>query len=171
MRRGKSIPSYRCAMRVKNAACDFSQNIMEKTIEKYLFDNLAGELDKVEREYEVNKEKKKPAVNVEKAAEKIRKKLSKLKDLYVNEVIDMDDYKKDYENLNKQLADLLAEKKEDEPEVDIEAIKNLLSKSTEELYQTLTAEDRRIFWRSFIDRIIVHDRNNMEVIFLKKSTY
>ena len=57
-----------------------------------------------------------------------------------------------------------AEGKEEET-IDIEAIKNLLSKSSEELYQTLTAEDRRKFWNGFVDRIVFHSRENMEIFF------
>ena len=162
------IPVYRCPTRVKTDLCDFKPVIMEKTIEEYLFRNLLAELDNVQREHEVKKLEKKAVVNTEKAAEKIRKKLNKLKELYVNDMIDMDTYKKDYEDLNKQLADLLTDVREEEKEVDIEAIKNLLSRSTEEIYQTLTAEAKRTFWRGFIDRIIVYDREHMKPIFLKK---
>ena len=45
------------------------------------------------------------------------------------------------------------------------------TKSTEEIYQTLTAENRRKFWRSFVDHIVVHSRDNMEIYFLRKDTY
>ena len=105
------------------------------------------------------------------AIEKTKKKLAKLKELYINDMIDIQEYKKDYDDLNKQLADLAAEAIEEETPVDVEAIKILLSKSTEEIYQTLTAEDRRKFWRSFIDKIVVHSRDNMEIIFLRKGVY
>lgn len=167
-RDGSKRPVYRCAKHLKSKSCDFNTVLMEKTIEEYLFKNLLTELDKVEREHEVKKLQKKTVVNTEKAAEKIRKKLNKLKELYVNDMIDMEAYKKDYEDLNNQLANLLTGEKEEEKEVDIEAIKILLSKSTEDIYQTLTAEQRRSFWRGFIDHIIVHDRDHMDVIFLRK---
>ena len=170
-RRGSKVPVYRCPKRARSGSCDFSTTLMEKTIEEYLFKNLLSELDKYEREHGITVAKKKKVVNTDKAAEKIRNKLERLKNLYVNGLISMEAYKKDYDDLNKQLTDLLTEAKEDEQEVDIEAIKILLSKSTEEIYQTLTAENRRNFWRSFIDHIIVYDRNNMKPIFLKKNTY
>ena len=112
------------------------------------------------------KVKQKKAGTTEKAVERIKKKLSKLKDLYINDMIDIDEYKKDYDDLNKQLADLTAESEESEAPVDIEAIKKLLSQSTEGIYQTLTAEARRNFWRGFIDRMVVHSRDNIEIFFV-----
>lgn len=167
----KKVPAYRCPTRLKTSSCDFNMVLLEKTVEEYLFKNVLAELDKWDREYAVKAVEKKKPKSTEKAAEKIKKKLAKLKDLYLNDMIDIDDYKKDYEDLNKQLAELISEKEEDDVPVDVEAIKNLLSKSTEEIYQTLTAEKRRQFWRSFIDRIIVHSRDNMEIIFLRKGVY
>ena len=169
--RSEKIATYRCATNLKSKSCSFNLNIMEKTIEEYLFKNILKELDQYEKECEAKAKIKKPARNTEKAVEKIKKKLTKLKELYINEMIGLDEYKKDYDDLNKQLADLTAEIQQEEAPIDVEAIKTLLSKSTEELYQTLTAENRRKFWRSFIDHIIVYYRDNMKPIFLRKDTY
>ena len=92
--------------------------------------------------------------------------MSKLKDLYINEMIDMDEYKRDYEQLKTKLDELTAEVVEkDEITIDIDGIKNLLSKSTEDIYQTLTAEDKRKFWHSFIDRIVYHSKYDMDIFF------
>lgn len=165
--RTERITCYRCTKHSKNNSCSFSAVIMEKTIEEYLWKNSLAELDKYKEqfEYRVSEQKKnKKSGTTEKAVERIKKKLAKLKDLYVNDLINIDDYKKDYETLNQQLADLLVESQEEEKMVDIEAIKKLLSGTTEEIYQSLTAADRRQFWRGFVDRIIVHSRDNMEII-------
>ena len=172
--RSEKIATYRCPTNLKMKSCSFNSCIMEKTIEEYLFKHLTEELDKCKEEYDIKvaeKKKKSKAGTTEKAIEKIKKRLSKLKDLYINEMIDLDEYKKDYDDLNKQLADLTAEIEEEEEPIDIEAIKILLSRSTEEIYQTLTAENRRNFWRSFIDKIIVNSREDMKPIFLRKGTY
>ena len=172
--RSQKIATYRCRINLKTGSCKFNQTIMEKTIEEYLFKHILEELDKYKEQYDIRiseKKKQKKAGTTEKAIAKIKKKLSKLKDLYINEMIDIEEYKRDYDDLNKQLAEMTAEVEEEELPIDIDAIKNLLSKSTEEIYQTLTAEKRRNFWRSFIDHIIVHDRDNMEIIFLRKDTY
>ena len=172
--RSEKIATYRCPTNLKSKTCNFNQNIMEKTIEEYLFKHCLEELDKYKEEYDARvseRKKKKNAGTTEKAIEKIKKKLNKLKELYINEMIDMDEYKKDYDDLTKQLADMTAEIEEEEEPIDVEAIKILLSKSTEEIYQTLTAEDRRKFWRSFIDHIDVYSRERMQPIFLRKDAY
>lgn len=161
--------TYRCPSRAKNNRCDFKLTIEERQVEAYLFKHLSEELDKYKEQYEfrvAEKKKEKKSGTAEKNAEKIRKKLAKLKDLYVNDLIDLETYKKDYDDLNKQLADILVVKEEEEVPVDVDAIKNLLSKSTEEIYGTMTAENRRKFWRSFIDKIVVHSREKMDIIFL-----
>lgn len=164
--RSQKVATYRCNKYAKSLNCEFDLVVMEKTIEEYLFKHSLEDLDKYKEEYDTRvseKKKNKKAGTTEKAIEKIKKKLNKLKELYINEMIDLDEYKKDYDDLNRQLADLTAEIEEEEEPIDIEAIKNLLSKSTEEIYQTLTAEDRRKFWRSFIDHITVHSREHMEI--------
>ena len=140
--------------------------MLERTIEEWLFKNILNELDKHKEEYDfrvAEQQKQKKAGAPEKAVAKIKKKLEKLKNLYVNDLIDLDDYKKDYDDLNRQLADLEAQIAEEEAPVNIEAIKKLLSGTTEEIYQSLTAEARRQFWRSFIDHITVHSRDHMEI--------
>lgn len=164
--RSQKIATYRCNKFAKARTCDFDSVIMEKTIEEYLFKHGIAELDTYKEQYDFRvseRKKQKKAGSVEKVAEKINKKLTKLKELYINDLISIEDYKKDYDDLNRQLVDLTKEVQEEEKLVDIEAIKNLLSKQTEEIYQALTAEDRRKFWRSFIDHIIVHSRDHMEI--------
>ena len=163
-----NIAMYRCPGYIKIRDCGHKLSIMEKTIEEYLFQNVLKELDKYKADYDFKvseKKKQKSTGTSEKAIEKIKKKLSKLKDLYINDMIDIDEYKRDYDDLNRQLAIMEEETKEDTSPIDIEAIKILLSKSTEEIYQTMTAENRRNFWRGFIDHIVVHDRDNMEIFF------
>ena len=162
----KKHPCYRCQKYAANKSCSFKPVIREKTIEDWLFRNILKELDKHKEEYDfrvAEQKKQKKAGTPEKTIAQIKKKLEKLKDLYVNDLIDLDAYKKDYDELNKQLADQEAQIAEDEVPVDIEAIKKLLSQSTEEIYQTMTAEDRRLFWRSFIDHITIHSRDHMEI--------
>ena len=167
------ISSYRCSKHIKSNSCSFNKQIMEKTIEEYLFKNILTKLDEEKEKYDLrlSEKKQQKKVSPEKEIEKIKKKLSKLKDLYVNDMIDLDEYKKDYDEMNRKLDELTSETEEEEAQIDFEAIKKLLSKSTEEIYHTLPVEKKRAFWNSFIDRIVVHDRNDMDVIFLRKDTY
>jgi hypothetical protein len=160
--------SYKCKTFENSRRCNNITVVSEKLIEKYLLENVVSKLDEYERECQVKAAEVKPKKNTDKEIEKIRRKLSRLKDLYVNDKVEMDDYEKDYNELKAKLNELLAESEENMSEdetIDIEAIRNLLSKSTEDIYQTLTAEDRRKFWSSFIDRVVVHSRDNMDIFF------
>ena len=164
----KERRQYRCRCYVETKRCGFSTVIGENLIEDYLLKHIVTELDKYERHHAIKAADKKPPRNIEKEIEKTKKKLSKLKDLYLNDKIEMDDYEKEYDELKAKLNELVLEaegKKREEDTIDIEAIRNLLSKSTEDVYQTLTAENRRKFWNGFVDRIVFHSRDNMEIFF------
>ena len=162
----KEARSYKCRGYERTKRCTFKTCVSESIIEDYLIKHTVIELDKYERELKLKAAAKQPAKNTEKEIEKIKKKLSKLKDLYVNDMIDIEEYKKDYDQLKGKLDDLQSDTATEEvSNVDIGAIKNLLSKSSEEIYQTLTAENRRKFWRSFVDHIVVNSRDNMEIFF------
>ena len=164
----KESRQYRCRHYYETRQCGFNKCINENLVEKYLLKNVVTELDKYERDHEIKASEKKQTKNTDKEIEKTRKKLSKLKDLYLNDKIEIDDYEKEYDELKAKLNELLAEaegKKNEEETIDVEAIRILLSKSTEEIYQTLTAEDRRKFWNGFIDHIVFHSKYDMEIFF------
>ena len=90
---------YRCNQHFQRGKCKHNKSVREDMIEKWLFDNLESELNRVRLEWEVKAaEKKKAALRTDKAA--LKRKLTKLKELYVNELIDIEEYKKDYEIYN-----------------------------------------------------------------------
>lgn len=168
--RSQKKARYLCNTHLKTKNCPWNKTISEKDIEEYLLSHVEKALDaeKEKQELEVRekmKRSKKP--DREKQMDKIRKKLEKLKDLYLNDLIDMETYKQDYEELNRQLSELMQQEPEQQYQVDVEAIKKLLTGSVMEIYKTLSAENRRKFWRSFIDHIVVHSKDNMEIFFLK----
>ena len=87
---------YRCNQHFQRGRCSHNKSVREDMIEKWLFDNMESELRRVRLEWEIKAaEKKKAALRTDKAA--LKRKLTKLKELYVNELIDIEEYKKDYE--------------------------------------------------------------------------
>ena len=161
----KSKPRYRCQRRTVDRTCEGGIIISERRIEKYLFEHIVEELEKYEREHKLEVAQKKNTRNTEKLIKETRKKMTRLKELYMEESIDMDEYKRDYNELKARLEELQNEEEQSEQTVDVEAIKSLLSQPIEKLYQTLTADQRRTFWRGFIDKLVVHDRDNIEIFF------
>lgn len=149
---------YRCNQHFQRGRCSHNKELREDAIEKWLFDNLESELDRIRLEWEVKaSEKKKSAPRTDKAA--LKRKLTKLKELYVNELIDIEEYKKDYEIYNAALRQLPEPAAETPP--DFSAVERLLESDFKDIYDTLTREEKRTLWRSVISEIRVDSENNI----------
>ena len=149
---------YRCNQHFQRGRCSHNKSVREDVIEKWLFDNLESELRRVRLEWEVKAaEKKKAALRTDKAA--LKRKLSKLKELYVNELIDIEEYKKDYEIYTAALRQLPEPAAEAPP--DFEAVEKLLQSDFKNIYESLTREEKRTLWRSVISEIRIDSENNI----------
>ena len=102
-------------------------------------------------------EKKKSVLRTDKAT--LKRKLTKLKELYVNELIDIEDYKKDYEIYTAALRQLPEPSAETPP--DFAAVERLLQADFKIVYESLTREEKRTLWRSVISEIRVDRENNI----------
>lgn len=154
----KGIFYYRCNQHFQRGKCPHKKQVREDAIEKWLFDNLESELRRVRLEWEVKAaEKKKAALRTDKAA--LKRKLTKLKELYVNELIDIEEYKKDYEIYTAALRQVPEPAAEAPP--DFEAVENLLQSDFKNIYDTLTREEKRTLWRSVISEIRIDSENNI----------
>ena len=95
----------------------------------------------------------------------IRRKLSRLKELYVNEVIDLDEYRRDYEKYTSQLNEPTDAVDERRPNFD--AIKAVLSKNFRDSYNRLDRAEKRSLWHSIIKEIrIDKERQITSIVFL-----
>ena len=149
---------YRCNQHFQRGKCKHNKSVREDMIEKWLFDNLESELNRVRLEWEVKAaEKKKAVLRTDKAA--LKRKLTKLKELYVNELIDIEEYKKDYEIYTAALRQLPEPVAEAPP--DFEAVEKLLQSDFKNIYDTLTREEKRTLWRSVISEIRIDSENNI----------
>ena len=149
---------YRCNQHFQRGKCNHNKSVREDMIEKWLFDNLESELNRVRLEWEVKAaEKKKAALRTDKAT--LKRKLTKLKELYVNELIDIDEYKKDYEIYTAALRQLPEPAAEAPP--DFEAVERLLQSDFKNIYESLTREEKRTLWRSVISEIRIDSENNI----------
>lgn len=84
----------------------------------------------------------------------IRRKLSRLKELYVNEIIDLEEYRRDYELYTAQLAERTAPAAEEE-RPNFEAVEAILANGFRKIYDGLEREEKRTLWRSVIKEIRV----------------
>ena len=150
---------YRCNQHFQRGRCTHNKEIREEVVEEWLFDHLSEELERCKLDWEVKaaKKKKRALSSTDKAT--IKHKLKKLKELYVNDLIDIEEYKKDYQvyqaTLN-QLPDTV-----DEKPPDFSAARALLQNNFKEIYETLTREEKRTLWRSAIKEIRIDSENNI----------
>ena len=140
--------------------CNNSTMIRESEIENYLIDNLNSLCENYISKHTIIKKQKR---NIEDKEEKIKLKIQKLKDLYLDDLISKEDYKRDYIKYNKELENLK------EPEIiqkDYSYLEKLLSQNIIEIYSTFNIEERRKFWLKIIDKIYIENGKIKEVTFL-----
>ncbi len=149
---------YRCNQHFQRGRCVHKKEMREDVVEKWIFENLETELNRIRLDWEVKAAKRKKAtLRTNKAA--IKRKLTKLKELYVNELIDMEEYRKDFEIYTAALNQL-PEPVADSPP-DFSAIERLLESDFKNIYDSMTREEKRALWRSVISEIHIDRENNI----------
>lgn len=159
----KDYPSYRCNHHYQSHSCDRNRTYREDYVEKYLLQHIRPALSEYVAEYEVtgsSPSRKNPAAE----AAKIRKKMQKLYDLYMDDLVDMDVYKRDYAMFQQKLSEI--ESSSAVPPRDLSDLKALLNQDYEEIYKTFNAQEKNAFWKSFVQSILVHEDGSMDINFL-----
>ena len=95
----------------------------------------------------------------------LKNKLSKLKDLYLDDLISKEDYKQDYIKINKEILKLEEEQKE-KPQKDFTYLNELINKDIPDIYNTFNIDEKRKFWLKIIDKIYIKEGKIKEVTFL-----
>lgn len=127
--------------------CTSKSEISEMSVERYLLANIKDEINSYIGKYELESA---PVINNTVKKDNILKKINRLKDLYLNELITLDEYKMDRETLTEEynsIPDMI------EPPKDLSHLKCLLNQDIETIYMALSPEEKREFWRSFIKEI------------------
>lgn len=155
---------YRCRMYTERRACPHKKQIREEYIEQWLFDYLGDEAEKQRIEWELKEAQQKQAAASNNRAQ-IRRKLSRLKELYMNEIIDLEEYRQDYEMYTAQLEEKLVPPSDKQP--NFESVNAILAKGFRSLYDSLAQEEKRTLWRSVIKEIHVDkERQITGIVFL-----
>ena len=152
---------YRCSKRYNRHSCTNSANVKEEVIENYLLNNVKRAAKNEIVKYDISKKQnRKPQQD----RQKLKNKMRKLKDLYVNDLIDLNDYRRDYENYQYELEKLESVKA---PEVNIERLQRLFDSDLVSAYDGLDREHKRSFWRSIIKEIYINEQKEIvRIIFL-----
>ena len=159
----KAYKNYRCNQRAQSHSCTHGKHHREALIEEYLLSHIRPALSEYIAHYEVTAtaaDKPDPAAE----AAKIQRKLKKLYDLFMDDLIGKEEYRSEYEKFQKQLSEIKA--KPAAPVRDLSGMKSLLSGDWQDVYSTFNDQEKNTFWKSFIDRIVVHEDNSMDIFFL-----
>ena len=154
----KYYKHYRCTNAVVRKWCSHNLSIKEENIDKFIVANLSKELEHYKATYDI----KTKQVDYTNKRNKIERKIARLKDLYINELITMDEYKADLSKFNDELNKIPT----DTVKVDLKAIEMLLNMDIEHLYYELTCEERQVLIRSVIKSITIDVENNMSLEFI-----
>lgn len=149
---------YRCSQHFQRGRCTHNHSAREDVIEAWLFDHLGEEIEKYEVAWNVQAaERKRTASSIDRSV--LRRKLTKLKDLYMNDLIDIDEYKKDYETYTAALSAL--EEPEEEKHIDLSGVRRIISHDFREIYDSLTREEKRTLWKNTLKEIRVNNANEI----------
>lgn len=150
---------YRCNNNNMQKLCSFNHVVCESSLEKYLLNKIKPCLESYISSFNIENIKK----PMKKDTSKIKAKMKKLKELYVNDLIDIDDYKKDYDMYTKQLNEVI----EVGQVKDIAFLKRFLDDvNVFDAYDTFNKKEKRAFWLSIIDKIEVAENREYKIIFL-----
>lgn len=163
-KRETTYSRYRCSKHyLRNPAqCNNSKTAGEKGIESFLLDNISDLVGNVLISYE---ESTKESDKTERQIKSIESKIDKLKELYINDLISIDEYKEDKAVYLSCIADL-KEKAGKPPQTDLNALRQLNNKDFRVIYEGFTKEERRRFWRGIIKEIRHGSDKTIEVDFL-----
>lgn len=157
-KRGKTVIRYRCQHHYRvNRSCSYTGTVGENRLESYLIENLAGLISDARIRAEAETA---PVKDMAKKKATLEKKIARLKDLYVEGLITLDEYKADRERYQQELDSIRMPVEAPTSHVDRFEVQKGIS-----IYQQLEKPEKRLFWRSIIDRIEI-DGKATKVFFL-----
>lgn len=149
---------YKCTQAYQNRTCENRHNTNERKIEQQMLERLKDEIAlTVINIQDEQKNAKKQKSN----RETIEKKISRLTDLYISEMITLDEYKTKKSELESQIID-------DSPQVpkrDISLLLELLKTDIPKMYNNFNAQEKQCFWRSIVKKITVEGNSVKGVAF------
>ena len=139
-------PYYYCRSARYDDNCPNRKSTNERKLEEYLMDHIVEKCAEMDL---VTKEKKAPPVDV--AA--LKRKMDKLTDLYLRDLITPEKYEADYRDLQNQVKQAETVR----VPVSVAEVENILA-----MYKGLTREAQKAFWNTVIDRIEIDAEGNID---------
>lgn len=145
---------YRCN-NAKLHTCSFRHQLSERKIEKYLLENIVGEIESYITEAEIHQKEKRPKPKVQDIMV-LNEQLRRLNVIYIAGNIGDEDYAAETKRIKSAIEKAKQETAESRP-VNVEGLKRFLASDFLSVYDTLTKEDQRRLWRSIIEEIYIEN--------------
>lgn len=134
--------------------CNNRTCISESRIEKYLLDNLK----ELANNYIINNKAlsaKTPIPKGNNMLPAIRKKLDKIKDLYMDDLIDKETYSIEYKKLKQLEKEELEKEEQNTAAQNFTQLEKIINSDFSTLYKSLSQTEKRRFWISIIESIYI----------------
>ena len=151
---------YRCNRTLSNS-CP-GPIISERKLEKYLLENVTTELEK----FIVSVEAKQPVPKKKKSdSAKLKEQLRRVNVSYQAGNMDDNEYLAKTKEIKAMIEKASIEEAEITPTVNVESLKDFLNSGFEKIYDTLTAEEKQILWKSIISEIRINKQQTVSIKF------
>ena len=144
---------YRCRRLSSYVDCNFTTLIREDKIEAVLLDKIEGYMTDYMTEVKV-KDNRPVQNNIEDKIAKVNGEITRLNNMYRKARISESEYDKEYDELTVKLKSLESQL-EPVKERDMTMYEELLKSDWKNIYNALTRENKRAFWRKYIKQIIL----------------
>lgn len=145
---------YRCTRYEKLHLCQHKKRTSELILENWLFHNVVSQFAQYNLELAAHTAQPQKKVD----EKKIKRKMEKLKDLYLSDLIDREVYEQDYTALRDELHTVAADQPPLPNPVDLEQVSNALL-----LYSELSKQNQKEFWARIIGKIVITNEDDFFV--------
>lgn len=135
----------------KNNACTAEKYVEEEVLRQFPLKVIKA-VEEADNKRSASKE------NTEQDLAKAKRRLSKLQELYLNDLIDMNSYKAEYDGLQKQITELSAK-----PLQDVSKLQELLDMKWMDFYSKFNIPSKRAFWQTYISKICIDVQKNVSL--------
>ena len=146
---------YRCNRAIIDKICKGTHKVSQNLIEEHLLENL----EKLYKDYTIRCQKtyeEKLKIKETRTPEKLHKELERLNLLFQKGRIEWEYYSKEYDRIEKELMEL--SNIPSEVPKDYSSLEQLVDKENfQKIYNSLSMENRRAYWRSIIKEIVLND--------------
>lgn len=160
---GVEKAEYNCPGHYQKKGCGNRTNIRESAIEAFLLDTIEHRFQAYRSlSFEAKRTK---TVNRRAEIARLKRRLSKLKELYLNDLLTLEEYRADFQPLTEKIEALEAAQKEQQ-RPNLKAMDSVLFKGWREAYNDLEKLERKTFWRMLLAEIRVYPDRHVEYNFL-----